>query len=439
MRWLLLLIVLIGLVTSGQTLAQRTEPGDQEQRTVAEPSREELRALADLLRRPAIQAWLQVQAEDMPTRSKELAEAGKLPNAQQTISGSLDAMRASLRTLVAAVPTLPAELARARASLMGELREQGVFAIVLPLGFFAALGFGLEWLFWWATSGFRRRLVASSLETVEGRLRTVGLRILYGLGVLLAFAVGSIGAFLAFDWPPLLQRIVLAYLLVFLIVRLVLVAGRIVLAPGAERFRLVPMATITARFWFVWSAVLVGWFFFAQFTFDLLPVLGVGPEAQLLIGVLTFGPVMLCLTLFALWRCPSFDGLDRASRRHRVGAWLLSLYLLGVWLSGFIGVTAPFYIGVVLLILPIAIRGMRLAAHHVLRPPGSEAADEAVRSLTAVALERGLRAALLIGGAYLIAWSRMGRNHACLEHHSPMFRIVTGTWAKMRQAIMYLS
>jgi small-conductance mechanosensitive channel len=58
----------------------------------------------------------------------------------------------------------------------------------------------------------------------------------------------------------------------------------------------------------------------------------------------------------------------------------------------------------VLLILPIAIRGLRLAAHHVLRPPGSEAADEAVRSLTAVALERGLRAALLIGGAYLIAW-----------------------------------
>jgi hypothetical protein len=102
MRWLLLLIVLIGLVTSGQTLAQRTEPGDQEQRTVAEPSREELRALADLLRRPAIQAWLQVQAEDMPARSKELAEAGKLPNAQQTISGSLDAMRASLRSLVLA-------------------------------------------------------------------------------------------------------------------------------------------------------------------------------------------------------------------------------------------------------------------------------------------------------------------------------------------------
>src|SRR5690606_41023056 len=33
-----------------------------------------------------------------------------------------------------------------------------------------------------------------------------------------------------------------------------------------------------------------------------------------------------------------------------------------------------------------------------------EAGDEAVPSLTAVTIERGLHAALLIGGAYLIAW-----------------------------------
>jgi hypothetical protein len=77
MRWLLLPIVLIGLVISGQILAQPIEPSDQEHRTVAEPSREELRALADLLRRPTIQAWLQLQAEDVPTRSNGLAETGK--------------------------------------------------------------------------------------------------------------------------------------------------------------------------------------------------------------------------------------------------------------------------------------------------------------------------------------------------------------------------
>ena len=32
-----------------------------------------------------------------------------------------------------------------------------------------------EWLFWWATTGFRRRLVATSLDTVRDRLHAIGL------------------------------------------------------------------------------------------------------------------------------------------------------------------------------------------------------------------------------------------------------------------------
>ena len=39
-----------------------------------------------------------------------------------------------------------------------------------------------------------------------------------------------------------------------------------------------------------------------------------------------------------------------------------------------------------------------------MRPADSETDDVAVPSLGAVTVERGLRAALLIGGRYLIAW-----------------------------------
>ena len=92
------------------------------------------------------------------------------------------------------------------------------------------------------------------------------------------------------------------------------------------------------------------------------------------------------------------------SRGHRLGAWLLSLYVIVVWLLVFTGSPTPFYVGVILLLLPIAIRSADLAVAHVLRPADSEVADAAVPSLAAVTVERGLRAALLIGGAYLIAW-----------------------------------
>jgi small-conductance mechanosensitive channel len=195
---------------------------------------------------------------------------------------------------------------------------------------------------------------------------------------------------------------VLAYLLVFLIIRLVLVLGRILLAPGAERFRMVPMATASARFWFLWSTVLIGWFAFVRITLDVLMMLGTSEPARALVA-LACGVVLVALALFVVWRHPERESGLRVRRSQRVGTWLLSIYVVVVWLLLFTGSAAPFYVGVILLLLPIAIRGSRLAVAHVLRHAADEVADP-VPSLTAVTLDRGLRAALLIGGAYLVAW-----------------------------------
>ena len=387
-----LLILLAGLLAAGPGLAQP-----------AEPSPEQLRTLAQLLRDPNMQAWLQAQA-DRPTAAAQGPAAQSPPaSAQAMMVSHLDSMRAFLRELVAAVPTLPAELRGAWATFDAEREAWGGQRPIVLIAVFVALGFGLEWLLWWASAGVRRRLIASPLETAGERLRAIAIRATYALLVLLAFAIGSIGGFLLFDWPPLLKQIVLGYLLVFLIVRLVLVLGRFLLAPGAERFRLVPMATATARFWFVWSAVLVGWFFFVRLTLDGLAVLGVSRAAGYLVG-LACGVVLVGLALYVVWRHPARDTGVPASRNHRLGAWLLSLYLVVVWLLLFTGSPTPFYVGVVLLLLPIAIRGADLAVNHVRRPAGSAVADASVPSLTAVTVERGLRAVLLIGGAYLIAW-----------------------------------
>ena len=342
-----LLILLAGLLAAGPGFAQP-----------AEPSPEQLRTLAQLLRDPNMQAWLQAQA-DRPTAAAEAPAAQSPPaSAQAMMVSHLDSMRAFLRALVAAVPTLPDELHGAWATFEAERAAWGGQRPIVLIAVFVALGFGLEWLARRATTGFRQRIIASPLETAGERLRAIATRATYALLVLLTFAIGSIGGFLLFDWPPLLKQIVLGYLLVFLIVRLVLVLGRFLLAPGAERFRLVPMATATARFWFVWSAVLVGWFFFVRLTLDGLAVLGVSRAAGYLVG-LACGVVLVGLALYVVWRHPARDTGVPASRTHRLGAWLLSLYLVVVWLLLFTGSPTPFYVGVVVLLLPIAIRGRR--------------------------------------------------------------------------------
>ncbi|WP_180943817.1 mechanosensitive ion channel domain-containing protein [Sinorhizobium mexicanum] len=411
----MLLLIFALLMPFQSAMAQAALDPAAQPASVAAPPAEDLRKLVDLLQRPDIQAWLQSQTA---SRQVETQGSAEFANAREIIVGRLNAARAFVHDMATVIPTLPAELDRARVALMTEMRDQGSFAAVLPLIFFLTLGFGLEWLYWRATSGFRKRMIARHLDTVDDRLRAAGSRILYGLGVLLAFAVGSIGAFLLFAWPSLLEHTVLAYLLVFLAVRLTLVAGRIVLAPGAERFRLMPMATRTARFWFFWSAVLVGSFAFGHFTFQLLPTLGVGREANYIVA-LASGLILFGLAIVALWRCPTFDGLDLVNRRHRVGTVLGTLYIIANWLVALAGVAATFYIGVVLLVLPIAISCVNLSVHHIMRPPGTIAADEGAPSLTGAALERGLRALLLIGGAYLIA-SQLGLDFGALAARDTM-------------------
>ena len=392
-RLLLVIVALAGLLAGGSALAQSAAP--------PEPSPADLSALAALLRDPAIQAWLQAEADRAPAATQ--AAAAEPQGAQHAMVGQLDATRAFLRTLVAAVPQLPGELAGAWRTLAGDMmQERAALDVAILLAVFAALGFGLEWLFWWATTGFRQRMIAAGLDTVRARLQAVGRRFAYGIGMVLAFAFGSIGGFLLFEWPRVLKEVVLAYLLVFLIIRLVLVLGRILLAPGAERFRMVPMATASARFWFLWSTVLIGWLAFVRITLDVLMMLGTSEPARALVA-LACGVVLVALALFVVWRHPERESGLRVRRSQRVGTWLLSIYVVVVWLLLFTGSAAPFYVGVILLLLPIAIRGSRLAVAHVLRHAADEVADP-VPSLTAVTLDRGLRAALLIGGAYLVAW-----------------------------------
>lgn len=64
-----------------------------------------------------------------------------------------------------------------------------------------------------------------------------------------AFAIGTIGAFLAFDWPPVLRDALLRLLVAVVMLRMALVVGRLLFAPGAERFRMLPIDTAEAWFW----------------------------------------------------------------------------------------------------------------------------------------------------------------------------------------------
>jgi len=215
-------VALLLLSCTGASLAQDAPPAQKE-------TPPQVRELLDLLADPAVRDWLQQQHAAQAVAAAPAA-------VEETPSGLLAEriarIRQHLQTLAAALPTLPDEFERAGIILSLEFEEHGIVSVLLLILAFVALGFGVEWLFYWAASGIEKWIIALPLDTVGERLRAVAVRLAYGTGMVAAFAVGSVGAFLVFSWPPLLREIVLGYLFAFLIVRLTLVLGRFLFAPG---------------------------------------------------------------------------------------------------------------------------------------------------------------------------------------------------------------
>src|SRR5262249_25003193 len=235
------------------------------------------------------------------------------------------------------------------------------------------------------------------------RLRAVLVRLAYGTGMVTAFAIGSIGLFLALDWPPLLREIVLGYLLAFLVLRFGLIATRFVLAPGGERFRILPMSTEAARFWHRRIGIGLGWFVFWFVTLNLLGSLGLAPASlRLTTAVLAFG--LVAIILDTVWRRPR-PATQRAERQHHATEWLITGFVMLLWLLRLLNAMPGYWLGLVPGGVPAAIGATRRAVDHLLRPPGTDEVIGELPSIAAASVARGLRGLLIIGGMLLLAWA----------------------------------
>jgi small-conductance mechanosensitive channel len=365
--------------------------------------------LLNLLQDPAVRGWIE-QRPAIPA-SAPVAPPEPEVTASEMMAARTASLREHLAGLAAAAPRLPGEFRDAANRLLVELEGRRLAGVLILVLGFVVLGTGTEWLFRMATARPRQRIVAMPMDTIPERLRAIGLRLALGLSGVTIYGLGSIGAFLAFDWPPLLRRVVLAYLVAAVVLRLTLVLGRFLLAPRsgvpeeAERFRIVPLSDDAARFWYGRLTLFVGWFAFGWATVDVLRALGFSPEGRVLVAY-ALGLGLLAIALHVVWSRPpapeDLPSTPRSPARAGVAPWLLSLCLVllwGIWVAGFMRL---FWLAAIALLVPPAIRIVRMASHHVSRPAGGSEASSAP-GLLAVFLDRGLRALLIAGAALFLA------------------------------------
>jgi small-conductance mechanosensitive channel len=396
--WGLLFLVLVGIGPAcAQTASAPTAPPPQVQE------------LLQLLDDPATRTWIDQQRHPGSTIGEGAPQQPQAVNSEM-LAMRVEMLRTHLASLAAAIPRLPDEARRAAGLLSQELQSRSLLDVaVLVLGFLG-LGAGAEWIFRRATASARGRAMSRPAATASQRVQMTGMRLAFGLAHVAIFALGSIGAFLVFDWPPLLRRIVLAYLVAALLLRFALLAGRILLAPqpvgshNPEAIRVMPMANELARFWYRRMVLFIGWFVIGWATVELVRTLGFSTDGRRLVAY-ALGIGLLAIAVETVWKWPADPtiGTERHRRHHVLAPWLLSLYfvlLWGLWVAGLMGL---FWLLVVTLVLPQAVKIAKHSARHLLRP--HEGGDPAQNhELWAILLDRGVRALLMIGAALFLAW-----------------------------------
>jgi len=382
-----------------------------------------VRELLKLLDDPQVQAWIKTEAAgQVPQAEAKPDTSGEI---EDRISARFTAIREHLKGLLTVIPELPAQFQRAFRALSRETEGRGQFEILGYLLAFLLLGLAVERLFLWSTTRLRHWIRGMATETVGQRFAELGARFAYQAATVVIFGIASLGVFLIFDWPPLLREILLLYLIALLELRLTLVAIDFLLGPkeaGPEALQVVPTSPGAARFWRKRIVAAVGWFAFGYATVFSLRTLGFDLEAGRLVAYI-LGLGLLAIALDVVWHRPVEDA-DVAPRRRAV-AWLQSIYCVLIWVLWVSSANALMWFLILCAVIPWAIHCMQRSVTHLTRPAPSD--DVAIApTFLQTALKRGLRALIIIAGAFFLVDRWNIDLTALVSGDTPIIQLVRG-------------
>ncbi|MGO7035496.1 mechanosensitive ion channel [Rhizobium ruizarguesonis] len=322
--------------------------------------------------------------------------------APASIATSLQDLRQRLLTLVDAVPTLPGQIQSAIRVFQTDDRIEPV-GLILAVILFVAGGFVAQRLAWWSGRGLLHFVLNAPAGTVRQRIKLHAARLSMGLLALVGYLIGSLGAFILFPWPAVFRDIALILLSAALMVRLGVLVGRIVIAPGARlpHMRLLTLVTSLAWFWYYWLLGIIAVLAAGWATIEVIGTIQASPILVDLFTAAWLSVVSIALIVMIWLRHFRSDG-PPVSRLVCVG---FSASILLSWLLWVSGLRGAFWTVVVITLLPLTVS----VAHDIIRriiQSGDQQAveDPAIVGWSAVIMQT-LRNGLIVVAALLIARS----------------------------------
>ncbi|MEH7876858.1 mechanosensitive ion channel family protein [Rhizobium laguerreae] len=320
--------------------------------------------------------------------------------APTSIATSLQDLRRRLLTLVDAVPTLPGQIQSAIRVFQTDDRIEPV-GLVLAVILFVAGGFVAQRLAWWSGRGLLHFVLNAPADTVRQRIKLHAARLSMGLLALVGYLIGSLGAFILFPWPAVFRDIALILLSAALMVRLGVLVGRIVIAPGARlpHMRLLTLVTSLAWFWYYWLLGIVAVLAAGWATIEVIGTIRASPILVDLFTAAWLGVVSIALIVMIWLRHFRSDG-PAVSRLVCVG---FSASIIVSWLLWVSGLRGAFWTVVVITLLPLTVSVTRDIIRRIIQSGEGQAVEDATIVGWSVVIMQTLRNGLIVVAALLIA------------------------------------
>ncbi|NEJ91406.1 mechanosensitive ion channel [Rhizobium leguminosarum] len=400
-------LILAALMLLGVMLVARADTAPS-----SEPLPPNIEALLSLLADPGVQKWLEThKAASATTQVPPITT--QAPHLSHPLADYVGAVRAHIHGLARALTTLPDEFAAAWSILVADAEKVGLAGLVGLFGLFAAAAFGAERLYRRATSGFMTRVAQLDVATRRGQVMVLASRLAHDVGRVAVIAAAGIGVFVALHyWPEVIEKIVLACLLAFIIVLLARAVLRFLLSPpgkDANDLRIVPMDGKSARFWTQRLGLVVIILAVSYATTLSLSLLGFSVEAREIVAY-SLGLGLLGVGIDTVRRAPGPAIADAATdgevfARAKTSVGLISAYFVLLWCLWAFGAVQLFWLAAIAIGLVWAIAIAERIVVHLLQQPASFGIGAATPSAGVTLLSRGIRFILIISGLLLLAWA----------------------------------
>lgn len=366
--------------------------------------------LLDLLEDPAVREWLTAE-RPMLTARENATPVPLTASDRGMMSTALEGVNTQLARLTHSWQLMPDRMDTVRQVIMKEIGDKGGLTVVALIALFVTVGAAFSYLAYHLGRPLRLWTIAQDVDTPQGRIGKFGGRFLMGLLRMSAFTVGSAGAFLLFEWPPLLREIVLAYLTAAIAIWAIRVVARVGLLPTfmgvvrAREVRAFDVSDARADHWYRWIGIVSSAIAIAIATLSLRARFGFATD-DVLAPVVVIDLIVFAVALLALWRRPvaRAEDLERPGLfGHHATSWLLTAYFLLLLLLRVGGANVAFWFVVGAVATPLAIMIAAHAVTYALRPPTGESDSPPVPAVTIAVVDRAIRLAIIILAAFLLA------------------------------------